>query len=366
MDRRRFLKTAAYAASAAYLLGPSRSAFAAKGFNPKNCYIPANSATNMVSWAKKAPPYTIAVSNSYIGNSWRTEMMKIAKAFASKPEIKPLIKSFRAASSGNDVSAQIAELNQLTLGGVDAIIVDAANPSGLNSAIDQAVDAGVLVVSFDNVVTTKKAVLCNENQYEMGLRRAKFVAKQIGGKGKVLLVRGVAGTFVDQEHAKAAHKVLHGHPQIQVIEVIGNWDDGTAQKVTANALATHPDIAGVVSGGGDTGVVRAFLQANKNMVPMAGEAENGFRRLAAKLQFPMLSVGNSPAEVAVSIRAALDILQGKQVPRSINIPLPIARTDTLKAGVNYFPDKSDSLYTDFNIPGCGTNFTLEEIESQKV
>lgn len=366
MHRRRFLQVAGGVAAVPLVFGSTRSAIAGENFARESCYSFASKGTEMVSWPSKPGPYSIAISNSYIGNSWRTEMMKIGKAFASKPEIKRHIKDFTAASSGNDVSAQIAELNQLTLRGTDAVILDAANPTGLNSAIEQAVDAGTLVVSFDNVVTTKKAVLCNEDQYEMGLRRAKFIKQQINGKGKVLLVRGVAGTFVDQEHAKAAHKVFGDNKDIEVVEVVGNWDNGTAQKVTANALAVHPDIAGVVSGGGDTGVVRAFLQAGKEMVPMAGEAENGFRRLAAKHQFPMLSVGNSPAEVAVSIRAALDILQGKKVPRAINLPLPIADTSSLKAGENYFPDQPDSFYTDFNIPGCSTNLTLEEISRQQV
>ncbi len=342
--------------------GPSLAA----GFDAKSCFMPSPSAKGTVTWKAKKPPYHIAISNSYIGNTWRTEMMKIAKAFSQKPDIKSHIKQFQAASSGNDVSAQIAQMNQMILAGVDAIVVDAASPTGLNSVIDQAVSSGILVVSFDNVVTTKKAVLVNENQYEMGKRRAEFVVKQMGGKGHVLLVRGVAGTFVDSEHARAAHHVLSKHPNMNVTEVIGNWDDGTAQKVTANALATTPNIDGVICGGGDTGVVRAFLQAGRKMVPIAGEAENGFRKLAAKHKFPMMSIGNSPAEVAVSMRVAIEALQGKTVPQSIDIPLPIATTSDLVAGKNYFPDKPDNFFTDFNIAQCGVEFTLDEIMAQKV
>ena len=367
MHRRQFLELTGYgfALSTALAAGMHSRAYATQGKAAKMCYAPASSNTPTVKWEPKAPPYRIAVSNSYIGNSWRTEMMKIAKAYAHKPEVAKHIAKFREGSAGNSVSQQAAEINQLVLAGFDAIVVDAANPTGLNSTIDHAVKAGVLVVSFDNVVTTDKAVIVDEDQYEMGKRRAQFVAKQLKGKGTVLLVRGVEGTSVDAAHAKAAHDVFKHHPNIKVTQVIGKWDNATAQKVTKNALATQT-VDGVVSGGGDTGIVRAFLQSGQTMVPIAGEADNGLRRLAAKHQFPMMSIGNSPAEAAVALQVAIDILRGHRLPRSINLPLPTVTTDSLKAGVNYFPDQPDSFYTDFNIPGCHTKLSLKEIQQQSV
>lgn len=366
MRRRHFLEFVGYGLALPALVPVlDTPVFAATGKGAKSCYMPSASNTPMVKWKKKAPPYRIAVSNSYIGNSWRTEMMKIAKAYVSKPDVAKYVAKFREGSAGNSVSQQAAEINQLIMEGFDAIVVDAANPTGLNSTINHAVKAGVLMVSFDNVVTTDKAVIVDEDQYDMGKRRAEFVAKQLKGKGTVLLVRGVEGTSVDAAHAKAAHDVFKNHPNIKVTQVIGKWDNATAQKVTKNALATQT-IDGVVSGGGDTGIVRAFMQSGVKMVPIAGEADNGLRILAAKHRFPMMSIGNSPAEVAVSIQVAIDILRGHSLPRSINLPLPTVTTDSLKAGVNYFPDQPDSFYTDFNIPGCHTQLTLKEIEQQKV
>lgn len=364
MRRRQFLQLVGYGLAVPVSVGYTADTLAWAS-SAKSCFAPAASGTPTVKWPTKKPPYRIAVSNSYIGNSWRTEMMQIAKAYVKKPEIAKYVDHFREGSAGNSVSQQAAEINQLILGGFDAIVVDAANPTGLNSTIEHAVKAGVLVVSFDNIVTTNKAVTVDENQYEMGKRRAQFIAKQLHGKGTVLLVRGVEGTSVDAAHAKAAHDVFKHYSGIKVTQVIGNWDNATAQKVTKNALATQT-IDGVVSGGGDTGIVRAFLQSGQKMVPIAAEADNGLRVLAAKHGFPMLSIGNSPAEVAVALRVALDILRGRHLPRSIDLPLPTATTEQLKAGVNYFPNQPDSFYTDFNIPGCHTKLTLKEITRESV
>jgi ribose transport system substrate-binding protein len=180
------------------------------------------------------------------------------------------------------------------------------------------------------------------------------------------MVRGVAGTFVDQERTRAANDVFKQHEGIKTTEVYGNWDDGTAQKVTANALASGAKFDAVWSQGGDTGVVRAFQQAGADIPPIAGEAENGFRKLAAELKFPMLSIGQSPALSAMSIKVAIAILQGEKVPQSISVPLPTATTETLKAGVNYFPDLPDSFFTPINIEACGLTFDVENVLKQKV
>ncbi|HKJ96052.1 MAG TPA: sugar ABC transporter substrate-binding protein [Gammaproteobacteria bacterium] len=365
MRRRQFLTTTLGGIGSGLVLSSlGRVSWAASA--DQECLMPWKSDTPMMSWPKKAPPYRIALSNSYIGNTWRTEMVQIAKAYSEQDDVKKYIKEFRVSSSGNDVNAQIAQMNQMILGGVDAIVTDAASPTGLNSVIEQAVDAGVLVVSFDNVVTTDKAVTVNEDQYEMGKQWAEFLVKQTGGKGHILMVRGVAGTFVDKERTRGGHDVFDKHPDIKTTEVYGKWDDGTAQKVTANALASSPDIVAVWCQGGDTGVVRAFQQADKKIPPIAGEAENGFRKLAAEHKFPILSIGQSPALSALSIKVAIDLLQGKKVPREISVPLPTATTDTLKAGENYFPDQPDSFFTPINIDPCDLKFDVNHILNQKV
>lgn len=330
------------------------------------CFAPWSSDTADFAWKAKPGPYKIALSNSYIGNSWRTEMIQIAKSYTEQPDVKKDIKSFVVSSAGNDVSAQIAQINQMILSGVDAIVLDAASPTGLNSVIDQAVAAGILVVSFDNVVTTKKAVWVNENQYDMGKQWAEFVVKHMGDKGNVLMVRGVAGTFVDQERFKGGEDVFKKYPGIKTTQIYGDWDNGTAQKATANAIASGTKFDGVWSEGGDSGVVQAFLQAGMKMPPIGGEAENGYRKFAEKHKFPMLSIGQSPALGALGIKVAIAILQGEKVPQSISVPLPVVTNDTLKQGKNYYPSLGDSLYVAVSIPACGLNFDLAKVLKQKV
>ncbi|HLA44966.1 MAG TPA: substrate-binding domain-containing protein, partial [Aggregatilineales bacterium] len=90
-----------------------------------------------------------------------------------------------------------------------------------------------------------------------------------------------------------------------IAELEGRWDSGTAQTVMADFLATQPEVGGVWVQGGGPGVIQAFKDAGVDLPPMAGEAENGFRKAMGEGEFEGISVGQTPGMVAVSMMAAL-------------------------------------------------------------
>ncbi|MGH7056445.1 MAG: substrate-binding domain-containing protein [Acetobacteraceae bacterium] len=341
--------TAASAQSAQDLVAPN---------SLERCFLKKTPSTPMFQRKAKRGPYRIAFSNSYYGNNWRTEMLNIARAYAKQPAVAHYIKKFDIRNAGNNVAQQVAQVRQMILAGYDAILIEAASPSGLDSVINQAVHHGILVVAFDNTVTTNKAININENQYDMGRLWAQFLVKETGGKGKVLMVRGLAGTTVDNDQGDGAMAVFKKHPGIKTVQVYGNWDVGTNQKVAADALATNHDLAGVWGTEGMTGTLQAFLQLHAQLVPMTSESDNGFMMLAVRHKLPALVIGQSPALVAAALRAAIAALDGQAVPLDANIPLNPVTTSEMKAGVNYFPKQPSSFVTNINIPQCGIHIPV--------
>jgi ribose transport system substrate-binding protein len=348
---------------------------AASGFDAAACYQPFAGA-EPVQYEKLAdPPYNIALSNSYIGNVWRTQMIKMAKAYAATPDIAPLISDFQVNTADRDDAAQIAAIENQISNGAQAIVILAHTPTALVQTVQQARADGIVIVSFDTTVQADPpdpsldlGVTVNEDQVEMGRRWAQWLVDQTGGEGKILMVNGVQGTGVDQERRQGAYEVWEENPGIEPIEVVGDWDPGKAQTVTATALAANPDFVGVWCQGGTDGVVRAFIDAGVPLVPVAGEAENGFRKQMLEMadQFQGYSIGQTPGMVCVSMRAALSLLMGEPVPRAVSLPLPEAKTDELEPGVNVFPDAPDNFFTATSIPACGVNLTFEEVDAQEV
>lgn len=357
-------KTIFSAMTAAAILAVTSTAVANNLVEPKSlaaCFVPQTANTPMVKFKAKPGPYKIAFSNSYYGNNWRTEMLNIARAYVKQPGVAKYVSKFEVQNAGNNVAQQVAQIRQMILGGYDAIVVDAASPSGLNSVINEAVNHGIVVVAFDNTVTTSKAININEDQAAMGRMWAKFLARKTGGKGKILLVHGLAGTTVDNDQGDGAMTVFKKSPGISVKQVYGNWDVGVNQKVTADALSTNHNIAGVWGTEGATGALQAFLQVKAKLVPMTGESDNGFMKLAVEHHIPALVIGQSPALAAAAIRAAIAALDGQSLPSNANIPLSPVTTKEMKAGVNYFPKLSNSFVTDINIPQCDVHIPVAAV-----
>ena len=325
------------------------------------CFVKANAATGTIAGHSKAGPYRIAFSNSLYGNNWRTEMLNAVGSYSKQPEVAAQLKSFKIYNSGNDVAQQIAQIREMILSGYDAIVVNAASSSGLDSVVNQAVGRGIVVVSFDNVVTSHKAIAVNEDQREMGRQWAEFLVAHVPDGKSILMVHGLAGTTVDNDQAAGAMSVFSRHPNLKIINVYGNWDVGTNQKVTADALSTHHDIGGVWGTEGATGALQAFLQLNMPPVPMTSESDNGFMRLAAEHHVPVLVIGQSPTLAAAGVLAAIASLSGKTLPQSASIPLSAVTLETMKSGVDYFPDRPSSFVTDINIPKCGITIPVADV-----
>jgi ribose transport system substrate-binding protein len=115
------------------------------------CTVIAGAAIGLPSNASAADKvYNIALSNSYIGNQWRVQMVNLTKAYAEK-YYKDRVK-LRVINSGTDVQAQIAAIDDMISQKVDAILVDPASESALNPVLEEAAKQGIVVVDFDHAV----------------------------------------------------------------------------------------------------------------------------------------------------------------------------------------------------------------------
>jgi ribose transport system substrate-binding protein len=334
------------------------------GADPK-CFRPWNNATKYFQYKKKNGPYRIALDNGFIGNTWRIQMIKTAKAYAEQPAVKAHIKEFKVISTGEDLPAQIAAANNFIDAGYDAVIVNALNPAAFAPVVKRAKAAGVVLLSFDNVIESPDNIMVNVDQVELGRLAARWLLKEIKTPGKLLEVRGPSGNSVDRDRHNGFHEVLKkSGKNFEVVQVVGKWDDGTAQKATADAIAVHKKFAGIYVQGGSTGTVRALVDSGHPMVPISGETENGYRKLCAKYASKGLrcsSSGTGPAQVAVTIKAAIAALQGEKVPQSISLPASYVEYPNIKEGTDFYPKLSDNFFVGNSFPDCKIGFTAEEI-----
>lgn len=341
------------------------------GVNP-TCFAPWDDSTTFLQWEAKEGPFRIAVVNGFVGNSWRIQMIKTAKAFANDPTIADKISDFKVVSTGTDAPAQLGAIEDFINQGYDAIVTIAVSPEGFDRVIRLADKNNVVIVPFDNVLDTTAVMQVNEDQLEMGRRYATHVLKELAvdgiTSGKLLEVRGLAGNSVDRDRSIGIHEIVDASGgDWEVVSVVGNWDDGTSQKVVADAIAVHGHFDGIVAQGGTNGVVQALIDAGHDFVPISGESENGFRKAMAEHSDEGLrgiSIGQSPGLVAIAMKAAVSALEGNVMPQLISVPLPIADYSQLEDGLNYWSNLPDNFFTVNEFPPCDVNISGPSIMAE--
>jgi ribose transport system substrate-binding protein len=208
----------------------------------------------------------IAFSNNYAGNSWRQAMLKSYDIVTKKAVADKVVAAADVFTTADkEVPTQAAQIQNLILQGYDAIVINASSPDALNGAVKQACDAGIIVVSFDGIVTEPCAYRVVVDFKAMGLQEVEQMVKFQPKGGNLLEIRGLAGTSIDDAIHVGILEGVKAHPEFKIVgSVTGDWDQTTAQKAVATVLPSLPDIVGVVDQGGDGyGAAQAIAAAGK-------------------------------------------------------------------------------------------------------
>jgi ribose transport system substrate-binding protein len=278
----------------------------------------------------------IALSNNYAGNSWRQAMLKSWDKVTKEAVAKGVVAqapSFTTAE--NQATAQAAQIQNMILQGYDAIVVNAASPTALNGAVKQACDAGIVVVSFDGIVTEPCAYRIAVDFKRLGSMQIDYFASR-KLKGNLLQVRGLAGVFVDDEIHKGTMEQLKKHPEFKHVgSVHGNWTQTVAQKEVAGILSTLPPIAAVATqGGAGFGAAQPFKAAGRpTPVIFLGNRHdeltwwkeqrdaNGYQTMSASI---------APGSSTFAFWVAQQVLAGNKVPKEMLLPLSTVTQETLE------------------------------------
>ncbi|BAJ82458.1 MULTISPECIES: ABC transporter substrate-binding protein [Acidiphilium] len=294
--------------------------------------------------AKSTAHDGIALSNSYAGNSWRQQMLKMWKEASHQAISGGIVAKTKIVNADNSASQQESQIEDLILEGWKAIVIDAASPTALNGVIAKACHAGIVVVAFDSLVTAPCAYKVAYNYVHMGQIEARFVAKSLHGKGNVLEVRGIAGTSVDTDIHKGIVETFRKYPKMKIVgSVHGDWTQSIAQKAVAGVLPSLPHIEAVVTQGGDGyGTYEAFMAAGRGTPLIIFGNRQVELSLWAKLDkkpggYHTISLSSAPGVSSIAFWVAQQILAGAKVPKVVNVPLLQIHANQLQSWLKVLP-----------------------------
>jgi len=281
----------------------------------------------------------IAFSNNYAGNSWRQAMLKSYDAVTKKAVADGIVAAADVFTTADkEVPTQAAQIQNLILQGYDAIVINAASPDALNGAIKQACDAGIVVVSFDGVVTEPCAWRVVVDYKDMGKQEIEHMAKFQPKGGNLLEIRGLAGTSIDDAIHAGILEGVAAHPEFKIVgSVEGDWDQTTAQKAVTTVIPSLPEVVGIVDQGGDGyGAAQAFAAAGKpRPTIIMGNRQDElawWKEQKDKDGYTTWSASIAPGVSSLAFWVAQQILDGrKDIPHDLLVPYLAFTQDDFEA-----------------------------------
>jgi len=283
----------------------------------------------------------IAFSNNYAGNSWRQAMLKSYDLVTKKAVADGVVAAADVFTTADkEVPTQAAQIQNLILQGYDAIVINASSPDALNGAIKQACDAGIVVVSFDGIVTEPCAWRVVVDFKDMGKQEVEQMAKFQPKGGNLLEIRGLAGTSIDEAIHNGIVEAVAAHPEFKIVSTVtGDWDQTTAQKAVATVLPSLPDIVGVVDQGGDGyGAAQALAAAGRpRPTIIMGNRQDElqwWKEQKDKDGYTTWSASIAPGVSTLGFWVAQQILDGnKNVPHDLLVPYLAFTQDDFEAAL---------------------------------
>ncbi len=151
-----------------------------------------------------------------------------------------------------DGQVQAQRIAQAVNEGTDAILISCSDAAKVTGAINDAVDKGVPVMTFDSdAPDSKRFASYGADDIECGTRTMDELAKQLGEKGSIAILAGNQNAPNLQKRVQGAKEAAAKYPGIKVVDTF--YHPETPQDATSavmNAMNANPQITGWAMIGG--------------------------------------------------------------------------------------------------------------------
>lgn len=287
---------------------------------------PAAAAAKCVKGDRK-PPYTIGWANIYSVPTWMKQTQGTLEDIFNQLKDKGLTDRLMITDAEGNANTQIAQMQSMIDADVDAIVLIAGSATALDRVVADACEKGIVVINFDSLVSTDELTAkVNTDSAAWGQQAAEFLVKEMGGKGKILVMNGPAGVSVSEDRRAGATPVLQANPGIEILsETNTPYNVAPAQEAVTNLLFSQPQIDGILSLGGalTAGAILAMDKQGRPMVPMTGENYRQFLELWKEKDLRAWATMQPNWLAGLSVYVAVQALEGKDIPTFVKVPLPV-------------------------------------------
>ncbi|MEU9288492.1 substrate-binding domain-containing protein [Streptomyces sp. NPDC048275] len=265
----------------------------------------------------------VGLSLSTLNNPFFVQIKK-----GAQEEAKKLGVDLTVTDAQNDASQQANQLQNFTSSGLGSIIVNPVDSDAAGPAVRSANKADIPVVGVDRGVNkADTAALVASDNVAGGKQGAQALAEKLGGKGKIVILQGLAGTSASRERGAGFAEGLKDYPGIKVVaRQPADFDRTKGLDVMTNLLQAHPDIQGVFAENDEMalGAVKALGSKAGKSVSVIGFDGTPDGLKAVKDGTMYASVAQQPSELGrIAVENALKAAEGDKVEKTVMVPVKV-------------------------------------------
>ena len=204
-----------------------------------------------------------------------------------------------SADGQNRVPKQTADVESAIIQGVDGIIISPIDVNAMAPALQQAIDAGIPVVTVDRYVGGVPGIYAHvgADNVKGGEAQARLIMEQFPNGATIVNLQGQPGASPAIDRNKGLHNILDGKSKYKIVaEQTANWSRDQGMSVTENilvGLSSPPDVINAANDDMALGAMEAVKARGLNVkilgfdaLPEAIAAVRDGSLMATVEQFP--------------------------------------------------------------------------------
>lgn len=265
------------------------------------------------------PPRVIAFAQDTLANDWRAAQVEaVRQGLQGREDVRFVVTDARGSAA-----LQVKQIEDLWLQGVDVLITSPLDQALLTPVIRRVHQQGLPVILLSRGVEGfGYTSFVHPDNRLIARQAARYLTEKLNGRGRVLMLEGLAGTSVTQHRTEQFLQEMQRHPQITVVRRVGNFLRADAVQAVETLLAAGERFDAIyaqsdsMASGARAALRRAGMDPADCLIvgiDYIHEARDAIRdgRQAASFTYP---TGGE-----IGARLALQVLDGQPIPSEVVI-----------------------------------------------
>ncbi|MEZ9525907.1 ribose ABC transporter substrate-binding protein RbsB, partial [Enterovibrio norvegicus] len=228
--------------------------------------------------------------------------------------------------SQNDPSKELSNVEDLTVRGVKAILINPTDSTAVSNAIRIANRSNIPVLTLDRGAARGDVVshIASDN-VAGGEMAGRYIMEKVGANAKIIQLEGIAGTSAARERGEGFMNTVNNSDMELLASQPADFDRTKGLNVMENMLAANPDVQAVFAQNDEMalGALRAVQASGKDVLIVGFDGtDDGIA--AVKRGKLGATIAQQPDMIgAIGVETAAKVLKGENVEASIPVPLKV-------------------------------------------